>query len=111
MGPLWVQGTVEASEIGRDEQVRVDSVEYGLGMVGGTEAGERNDGKRKRVVEVSDDSLEGVGLRGKGSVPSVLWVEPGKGISNKVMGAHVVCLQLVGLGEPMAHEEPTVGLS
>lgn len=58
MGPSWVQGTVEVGEIDRDEQVEADSVEYGLGMAGGIEAGERNDGRKKRVVEVSGDGLE-----------------------------------------------------
>lgn len=58
MGPLWVQGTVEVGEIDINEQVEADSVEYGLGMAGGTEAGERNDEKKKRVVEVSGDGLE-----------------------------------------------------
>lgn len=89
----------------------VDFVEYGLGMVEGTKTGEGNDGNGKKTVEVSGDGLEGVGLRDKGNGPSVLWAEPGKERSNKALGAHVVCLQPVGLGEPMTHEEPTVGLS
>lgn len=58
MGLSWVQGTMEVGEIDRDEQVEAESIEYGLGMAGGIEAGERNDGKKNRVVEVSGDGLE-----------------------------------------------------
>lgn len=70
MGPSWVQGIMEAGEMGRDEQVGVDSVEYGLGMTGGTKTGEGIDGNGKKIVEVSGDGLEKVGLRDKGNGPS-----------------------------------------
>lgn len=114
VGPSRVQETVEtveAVEVGSEEQMGAASVEYGLGMAGGTEAGKGYDGKGKRVVEEMGGASEGVSLRGKGSGPSMFWAESSKGRSLKTVGAHGGCLQPVGMGEPMAHEGFRVGLS
>lgn len=92
VGPLWVQETIEAVEVGSDEQVGVDSMEHGMGIAGGTEASEEYDGKGKRAIEETGDILEGMDLRGKGSGPNVFWVESSKRRSFKTMGAHVGCL-------------------
>ena len=59
VGPSWVQGTMKVVEAGSDEQMGANTVEYGLGMAGGTKAGEEYDGKGKRTVEeTGDDSKE-----------------------------------------------------
>lgn len=69
MGPSRVQGTMAAVEVGSEEQMGADTVEYGQGMAGGTEAGEDIDGKGKGAAEEVGFVSEGVGLRGKGSGP------------------------------------------
>ena len=88
VGHSGVQGAVEEDRV---EQVGAVFVEYGLGMAGGTEVGEGNDGKGKGVVKVSGDGLEGVVLRGKGNGLSVRWAELVKGGNIKLLGAYEVC--------------------
>ncbi|RVW52909.1 hypothetical protein CK203_110630 [Vitis vinifera] len=88
VGHSGIQGAVRAIEEDRVEQVGVVSIEYGLGMAGGTEAGEGNDGKGKGVVEVSGDGSEGVVLKGKGNGLSAHWAESVKRGNIKLLGAH-----------------------
>ncbi|RVX07211.1 hypothetical protein CK203_022619 [Vitis vinifera] len=66
---------------GKAEQVGVVSDLYGMGMVGGAEAGAGKDGKGKGVVEDTGVCSDvGVVLRGKGSGPSVFWAKSDKGL-------------------------------
>ena len=91
VGHSGIQGAVRAIEEDKVEQVGVVSIEYGLGMAGGTEASEGNDGKGKGVVEVSGDGSEGVVLKGKGNGLSAHWAESVKRGNIKLLGAHEVC--------------------
>ena len=104
VGHSRIQGAVRAIEEDRVEQVGVVSIEYGLGMAWGTEAGEGNDGKGKGVVEVSGDGSEGVVLKGKGNGLSAHWAESVKRGNIKLLGAHEVCQQSVGLRESLAQK-------
>lgn len=73
---------------GKAEQVGVVSDLYGMGMVGGAEAGAGKDGKGKGVVEDTGVCSDvGVVLRGKGSGPSVFWAKSDKVRSNEHLGA------------------------
>ncbi|RVX18630.1 hypothetical protein CK203_006499 [Vitis vinifera] len=103
-GTFGIQGAVRAIEEDKVEQVGVVSIEYGLGMAGGTEASEGNDGKGKGVVEVSGDGSEGVVLKGKGNGLSAHWAESVKRGNIKLLGAHEVCQQSVGLRESLAQK-------
>ncbi|RVW76027.1 hypothetical protein CK203_055303 [Vitis vinifera] len=111
VGPSRVQGTMAAGEVDSEEQVGADTVEYGRGMVGGTEAGEDVDGKGKGAAEEVGFTSEGVGLRGKGSGPKEYWAESSKGGSLKKGGAQRDCGQIVGREKALAQEGFGVGLS
>ncbi|RVW28979.1 LINE-1 reverse transcriptase-like [Vitis vinifera] len=87
-----------------EEQVGADTVEYGRGMAGGTEAGEDVDGKGKGAAEEVGFASEGVGLRGKGSGPKEYWAESSKGGSLKKGGAQRDCGQ-IGSGVQSSCEE------
>ena len=77
---------------GKAEQVGVVSDLYGMGMVGGAEAGAGKDGKGKGVVEDTGVCSDvGVVLRGKGNGLSVRWAELVKGGNIKLLGAYEVC--------------------
>ncbi|RVX07796.1 putative ribonuclease H protein [Vitis vinifera] len=111
VGPSRVQGTMAAGEVDSEEQVGADTVEYGRGMAGGTEAGEDVDGKGKGAAEEVGFTSEGVGLRGKGSGPKEYWAESSKGGSLKKGGAQRDCGQIVGREKALAQEGFGVGLS